>query len=85
MRILTTRTFAKNYRKLPRRVRILASEKCEIFRKNPFEPTLRTHKLKGELAGYFAFSINLQYRILFRFGGGGEVYFVAVGTHEIYF
>jgi mRNA-degrading endonuclease YafQ of YafQ-DinJ toxin-antitoxin module len=85
MRILTTSTFEKQYLKLPLRIRILANEKGVLFGKNPFDPSLQTHKLKGSMSGYWSFSVNRQYRIQFRFGEKEEVYFMAVGTHEIYF
>jgi len=34
---------------------------------DPFHPTLKTHKLSGELAGIWACSIDYNYRILFEF------------------
>jgi mRNA-degrading endonuclease YafQ of YafQ-DinJ toxin-antitoxin module len=49
-----------------------------------FDPRLRTHKLKGELSAYWAYSVNREYRVLFRFLGPSEVLYYDVGTHEIY-
>ncbi len=84
MRILYSSKFGKNYRKLPIDVKKKA-EKCEtIFRKNPYDSRLKTHKLKGVFYDYYAFSINFQYRIIFEFKEGGVVWFHSVGTHEIY-
>lgn len=33
-------------------------------------PGLRLHALKGDLKGYFAVSVNANWRIVFRFQGG---------------
>jgi len=34
---------------------------------NPHHPSLRLHKLKGKLAGFYSVSINLSYRITLDF------------------
>lgn len=33
-------------------------------------PSNRLHKLKGTLKGYWSVSINMKYRIIFKFGNG---------------
>jgi len=76
--------FARMYAKLPRRTKSAAEEKEEIFRQDPFDPRLRTHKLGGRLKKHWAFSIDHRYRIVFSFAGGGLVRFHTVGTHDIY-
>jgi len=48
------------------------------------DPRLRTHKLKGELAGAWAYSVNHSYRVLFRFLTADEGLYYDIGTHEIY-
>ena len=77
--------FARMYAKLPRRTKNAAEEKEKIFRKDPFDPQLKTHKLAGRMRGYWAFSVDYRYRILFSFEGEGLVRFHTVGTHDIYF
>ncbi len=76
--------FFKSFAKLPTSVQQLAKEKDAIFRANPFDPRLRTHKLKGELTGAWSYSVNYQYRVLFRFLTGDEVLYYDIGTHEVY-
>lgn len=76
--------FKKSFRKLPRHIQELAVKKDLAFRQNAFTPALRTHKLKGPLEGYLAYSVNREYRILFRFIKSDEVIYYDVGTHEIY-
>jgi addiction module RelE/StbE family toxin len=76
--------FLRAFQKLPRPIQSLAKKKDEWFRNNPFDTRLRTHKLKGELAGVWAYSVNRDYRVLFRFLNGDEVIYYDVGTHDIY-
>ncbi len=76
--------FTKQFKKLPKETRESAL-KCEkLFRKNPFDPKLRTHKLHGIMKEYWAFSISHNYRIGFTFIDGNLVRFHAVGSHDIY-
>lgn len=56
----------------------------ELFMSNPFDPSLKTHKLTGKLSHYWSFSIDYQIRILFEFIDEETVGFIAMGTHEIY-
>jgi len=79
-----TPDFEKAYLRLPKHLRSLAARKDQQFRHDAFDPRLRTHKLKGELASYWAYSVNREYRVLFRFLGSSEVIYYDVGTHEIY-
>ncbi len=70
--------FVKNFRKLPLSVQKSAINQEKLFRKNMHAPSLKTHKLKRELAGYFAFSVNYHYRILFVIEPNGEVVFINI-------
>jgi mRNA-degrading endonuclease YafQ of YafQ-DinJ toxin-antitoxin module len=51
------------------------------FAANPQDPLLRTHKLKGELADYWAFSVDDDLRVLFRWEGD-EALLVNLGSHD---
>ena len=84
MKIFYSTKFASEYRKLTLRVKKIAEEKEQIFRKNPFDPKLKTHKLKGNLKGFLSFSINRKYRIIFEFVNSNTVWFHSVGEHSIY-
>lgn len=76
--------FRRAYKNLPKYVKEKAEEKEKIFRINPFNPRLDTHKLHGKYKDYWAFTIVGQYRIIFAFTDKNTVDFVNVGTHEIY-
>jgi addiction module RelE/StbE family toxin len=84
MKIYYSSKFEKEYKKLPLRVKRLAEKKEKVFRKNPFEPSLKTHKLTGKLKSYYSFSIDYQYRIIFELVEKDTVWLHSVGTHEIY-
>ena len=50
-----------------------------------FQPALRTHKLKGELAGSWACSVGYALRIIFAFvqhEGAEAILLQTVGTHD---
>ena len=51
------------------------------FAVDPQDPLLRTHKLKGELADYWAFSVDDDLRVLFRWVGE-EAFLVNLGSHD---
>ncbi|MCX6786115.1 MAG: type II toxin-antitoxin system mRNA interferase toxin, RelE/StbE family [Candidatus Komeilibacteria bacterium] len=76
--------FRRLYKKLPEQIQELAKKKEIIFRQNPFDPTLNTHKLHGPLDGFWAFYINFEYRVIFDFAGRKTVRFYAIGNHDIY-
>ena len=58
-------------------------KRLEIFRDDAFDKRLKTHKLKGHLSAYFAFSISHSDRIVFKILDDGGVFFIAVGSHDI--
>ena len=84
MRIFYSSKFEREYRKLPEDIKKIAETKERIFRKNPFDPQLNTHKLGGRLKSFLAFSINQKYRIIFEFVDQNTVWFHSVGDHAIY-
>jgi addiction module RelE/StbE family toxin len=57
-------------------------ESIEIFTKEPFNPRLRTHKLTGKLSGLWAFSIDYDCRVIFKFLNDHEVLLIDIGTHD---
>lgn len=79
-----TSNFTRAFRRLPNELQRLVERKDQRFRSSPFYPGLRTHKLKGELDGFWSYSITNSYRVLFRFIGDREVLYYDVGTHDIY-
>lgn len=76
--------FMRQFKKLPMEVKQSALACEKLFRQNPFDPMLKTHKLHGAMREYWAFSISYGYRIGFTFMPGRLARFHAVGTHDIY-
>lgn len=55
----------------------------QILELNPFHPSLRLHRLKGELKDLHSVSINLQYRITLHFVMKDDLIIpVDVGSHD---
>ena len=82
--ILYSSHFARAVKKLPPLVQQEAGKREIMFRRDCFDARLKTHKLKGGQPERWSFSINYQYRILFRFIDSETAYFLDVGDHSIY-
>jgi addiction module RelE/StbE family toxin len=82
--IYYSKNFLKNYRRLPQKVKTKFENLETTFRQNPFNPKLKTHPLSGNLKGFYSFSIDYHYRIVFNFETENEIWFHNVGTHQIY-
>ena len=58
-----------------------------LLAEDPFHPLLHSHKLKGDLAGVWACTVDFDNRILFEFvddpaSEEDAVHLLAVGTHD---
>ncbi|PIP16956.1 MAG: hypothetical protein COX44_02615 [Candidatus Portnoybacteria bacterium CG23_combo_of_CG06-09_8_20_14_all_37_13] len=84
MRIIYSSKFSREYKKLPKKFKNIAEKQEQIFRKNPFDARLKTHKLHGKLKNFYSFSIGYKYRIIFEFNKKGNIYFHSVGVHTVY-
>ncbi|MEI7463559.1 MAG: type II toxin-antitoxin system mRNA interferase toxin, RelE/StbE family [Candidatus Taylorbacteria bacterium] len=84
MKIFYTKKFEREYKKLSREIKLKIELREVIFRKDPYSPTLKTHKLSGELEDFLSFSIDFKYRIVFEFIDDKDVFFHSVGDHDIY-
>jgi len=84
MKIYYSSKFAKEYKKLPPKIKLLAEKKEKIFRQNPFDPRLKSHKLTGKLQEFWSFSIDHKHRIIFEFVNIKTVWFHSAGSHQIY-
>lgn len=84
MQIIYSPIFLRQYRKLERDVQKSAEMKECIFRKNPFDNRLKTHKLHGRFSDLWAFSVTNKIRITFEFGEEQSFTFHTIGDHDIY-
>lgn len=81
MRIFYSSLFLQSFRKLPVKIQNEFRRRENIFKQNPFDPLLKTHKLKGR--NDWAFLITYEIRVIFIFGKD-EFRFLNIGDHSIY-
>jgi len=84
MEIRYSPKFKRQYKKLPEDIKTRAEKMEAVFRKNPFDPRLKTHKLHVSQDGFMSFSVDYSYRIIFEFYNADTVIFYEIGTHDIY-
>ena len=84
--IKQTDTFEKKSIKFFKKHRDLVPKFKTIIEKltnDPFENSLKTHKLKGNLSDFYACSLTYQYRIILTIEiRDEEVFLVNIGTHD---
>ena len=85
MRILYKPSFVRQFQKLERDLQDEVLEKIEEFTDSRNHRKLKVHRLTGLLAGFYSFSVNYRYRIVFSFSKRKtEATLLAVGDHEVY-
>ncbi len=81
------RSAKRTVKKDPRLVQDIQSA-LELLSEDTFHPRLKTHKLKGNLAGAWACSVGYDLRIVFEFvqhEGAEAILLETIGTHnEVY-
>jgi len=80
----STARFRRNFASLPINIQKITTDKTFLFEENFLHPSLKTHKLKGALSNFWAFSVTKSYRVLFRFLKDSEVIYYNIATHDIY-
>lgn len=85
--ILFDRPFERKLKKFTGQLsedqRIKFKQKMKIFKEDIFDERLKTHKLKGNLRDYYAFSITYSDRIVFKLLEEEGIYFIEIGSHDI--
>jgi len=77
-------SFLRSLKKLPPELIVEAKEKIKLFNEDPQHPFLKTHKLKGKLAEKYSFSVNYQYRIVFKYEKNDQAVLLGIGDHDVY-
>ncbi len=62
-------------------LRDLVLEKLTLLQKNPKDPGLKTHELKGRLKGILAASLTFNYRVVL-YIEGDLIYLLNIGSHD---
>jgi mRNA interferase YafQ len=81
LRVTASSRFLRKAKKLREPRASLLRAAVRRFAADPQDPLLRTHKLKGELADYWSFSVDDDLRVLFRWDGD-DVFLVNLGSHD---
>ena len=89
MKLSKTLHYSKLEKKFFKKHQNLLSKYLNILKKlqeNPFELSLKTHKLKGNLDKYYACSLTYEYRIILYIQIiDDEIVLMNIGTHnEVY-
>ena len=77
----------KNIIKKKPELKYKIESKLRLLSDNPYNPILRTHKLKGKLSGAWACTVEYDCRIVFCFEQNqetleDEINFIDIGTHD---
>lgn len=83
-------SFRRAFKKRTRNNSLLAThifEAIDLLAKEPFHPSLKTHKLRGTLEGLWACWVAYDCRVVFLFipdphGGEDAIVLVDIGTHD---
>ena len=81
MRLSASSRFLRKVKKLHEPQASMLRAALRRFAVEPQDPLLRTHKLKGELEAYWAFSVDDDLRVVFRWEGD-EAFLVNLGSHD---
>ena len=81
--ITYTPHFKRAYQNLDISLQKKAEQREILFRKNPFDSLLKTHKLHGRLKDFYSFSIDRKTRIVFRFVGRAKAVFLDIRAYSI--
>lgn len=79
-----TREFVRTYDKLQDSTKQTVKEKIQLFKDRKNHLRLKVHKLHGKYRGFFAFSIDRKYRVMFEWISDTEARLHTVGDHSIY-
>lgn len=81
--VVFEKKFERYKKQLTEAERKRLKKRLEIFKEDMFDSRLKTHKLKGNLSGYYAFSISYSDRIVFKILDNESVCFAEIGSHDV--
>lgn len=77
-------SFVRAFAKLPEALQSEALERLEQFKNPTHHQSLRVHKLKGKLKGFYSFSVTYSHRVVFQYESRDTVALLAIGDHAVY-
>ena len=82
MELVRSRTFTKQYKKLPSKVQQQFKERLRLWSVTPNHPILRVHPLKGKYNGYWSMSVIGDVRVIYYYRNEQVVVLALIGTHS---
>lgn len=82
MRLYFHKNFGKQYGKLRKAEREKVQERLALFLRNPFNPLLKNHPLKGKYLDYRSVNITGDLRAIYKSINEDECIFVAIDSHS---
>jgi plasmid maintenance system killer protein len=76
--------FVRRFSLLEKNLQEEVVEKIMLFHDRRNHRALKVHKLHGELAGFFSFSVNYRYRIVFFYEEKDSAVLSTIGDHTVY-
>ncbi len=84
MTLVYSERFKKQHKNIAYDMKKKAARSIELFLQNPLHPSLRLHKLSGELSGYWSISLDRKNRIILQPLEDNTYLLISIGTHAIY-
>ncbi len=86
IKIVSTGRYEKSLEKFKKQHPELKNQYAKtlfLLEENPFHPSLRLHKLQGNLQEFYSVSINMKYRILLDFIiQDDQIILLDIGNHD---
>lgn len=82
MTIRYSRRFVKQIAKQPPKVQKAFYARLHIFMDDPYDPILRNHPLKGELAGLYSINVTGDIRAIYEVAGDELYVYEMIGSHS---
>lgn len=91
MKLVADKSFKRAFKKLIKKNPQLQSKILaiiNILENDPFTPSLKSHKLTGNLEGYWSCSVSYDCRIIFAFSQDKDseenlIILVDIGSHDV--
>lgn len=84
--LVTPEPFLRQARKFFRKhpdLKPVFAERVETLRRDPFDPALRLHPLRGKLEGVYAIRLTHSYRVTLTLAlREGEIVLLDIGSHD---
>lgn len=88
--LIWSKTFIRTIKDLKHRnpqLLLDLQDALNILVADPFEPHLKTHKLKGKMSGLYSCSVGYRHRLIFELIDKNEsnesaIFLITLGTHD---